>query len=83
MRGEGKYAAAFLIWSGRRELNPGYKTPSLAYCRYTTPRFPSYRTCAGGAFPEGVAAAVCAPARVITLTHDVHSQRRRPFTVRR
>ena len=28
-----------LSWSGRRESNPGYKTPSLAYCHYTTPRY--------------------------------------------
>ncbi len=27
-----------ICWSGCRELNPGYKTPSLAYYHYTTPR---------------------------------------------
>ena len=37
-RGIFKVNYSFLEWSGRGELNPGCKTPSLAYYRYTTAR---------------------------------------------
>ena len=30
--------ALYYCWSGRGESNSVYKTPSLVYCRYTTPR---------------------------------------------